>query len=174
MRFSAIHIDSFGEFTEFSFDEIPPGLSVVIGDNEAGKTTILNFIRSILFGFPKRNQKAYYPPRNAGRKRGRILLLDDKNQTTIVERVEGKGVGPLKVAFPDGSEGGETALKQLIGSATGDLYQNVFAFSLTELQSLEALQNEAVRDAIYSAGIGTGRLTIPQALIRDLHRRITD
>ena len=37
-----------------------------------------------------------------------------------------------------------------------DLYRNVFAFSLSELQSFESLKTEKVRDAIYSAGIGIG------------------
>jgi len=52
-------------------------------------------------------------------------------------------------------------LRQLMGSATRDLFKNIFAFSLFELQQFESLGDEAVKGAIYSAGLGTGKLSMP-------------
>ena len=139
MRMAEFHIVGFGPLANLSLTDCPPGLSIVLGDNEAGKTTLLAFLRSILFGLPARKQKEFYPPLGGGRKGGRIVLLDKHANRIIVERFEGKGIGPLTVTLPDGSQGGEEEFRQLIGSATSDLYRNVFAFSLSELQTFESL-----------------------------------
>ncbi|MCZ6766208.1 MAG: AAA family ATPase [bacterium] len=167
------HIEGFGRLADVSFTDVPAGLSIVVGDNEAGKTTLLAFLRSVLFGLPSRKQKDFYPPLKGGRKGGRIVLVDGQSNRIIVERFEGKGSGPVTVTLPDGSQGGEEEFRQLIGSATADLYRNVFAFSLSELQTLDSLNTEKVRDAIYSAGVGVGPRTITE-IIRDLKKQFGD
>ena len=45
---------------------------------------------------------------------------------------------------------------ELLGGTTRELYRNVYAFSLSELQSMETLDNDAVSSALYGAGMGTG------------------
>jgi uncharacterized protein YhaN len=162
MRIEEFHIDGFGRFCELSWKQVPSGLSVVVGDNEAGKSTLLAFLRSVMFGLPTRGQKAFYPPLNGGRKGGRLILSDRHAERIIVERREGKGAGTLTVTFPDGRTGGEEAFRPLIGSATAELYENVFAFSLSELQEFNSLDKGQIRDAIYSAGVGVGRKTLTE------------
>ncbi|MFV1965184.1 MAG: AAA family ATPase, partial [Pirellulaceae bacterium] len=173
MRMAEFHIEGFGRLADVSFTDVPAGLSIVVGDNEAGKTTLLAFLRSVLFGLPSRKQKDFYPPLKGGRKGGRIVLLDEPSDRIIVERFEGKGIGPLTVTFPNGSQGGEEDFRQLIGSATADLYRNVFAFSLSELQTLDSLKTDKVRDAIYSAGVGVGPRTITE-ITRELKKQFGD
>ena len=164
MRIADFFLEGFGCLTDLSLTDVPPGLSVILGDNEAGKTTLLAFLRSVLFGLPSRKQNEFYPPVSNRRKGGRIVLLDKQSQRITVERFEGRGIGPLTVTFPDGSQGGEEEFRQLIGAATADLYRNVFAFGLSELQTLDSLATDKVRDAIYSAGIGIGRRTISEVV----------
>jgi len=52
MRMVEFHIEGFGRFADLSFADIPPGLTVIRGDNEAGKSTLLAFLRAVLFGLP--------------------------------------------------------------------------------------------------------------------------
>ena len=54
MRIRELDIESFGVFRDrqMRFD---PGLQIIYGPNEAGKTTLLQLIRQLLFGFPHRN-----------------------------------------------------------------------------------------------------------------------
>jgi uncharacterized protein YhaN len=170
MQIEELHIDGFGRFSQLSLRQVPSGLSIILGDNEAGKSTLLAFLRSVLFGFPARKQKEFYPALNGGRKAGRVLLLDHRSERITVERCEGKGAGPLTITFPDGRTGGEEAFRPLIGSATAELYENVFAFSLSELQEFGSLNTEKVRDAIYSAGVGVGRRTLTE-VSKDLANR---
>ena len=52
MRITGLHIDGFGRFTDRSFGPLERPVAVFYGPNEAGKTTLLEFIRRVLFGFP--------------------------------------------------------------------------------------------------------------------------
>ena len=52
MRIKSIIVDGFGLFYDVSVEDMPDGVTLFAGDNEAGKSTMLGFIRAILFGFP--------------------------------------------------------------------------------------------------------------------------
>ena len=111
MRIAEFHVEGFGRLANLSMTDIPPGLSIVLGENEAGTTTLLEFLRSILFGLPARKQKEFYPPLNGGRKAGRLVLRNEQSERFIVERCEGKGIGLLTVTMPDGSQGGDAEFR---------------------------------------------------------------
>ena len=67
MQLREIHIDGFGVFHNKLVTGLKPGLNIVYGKNEFGKTTLLEFIRRVLFGFPtkaKNNKINLYPPLN--------------------------------------------------------------------------------------------------------------
>ncbi len=72
----------------------------------------------------------------------------------------------MSLAYCDGRKAGEEALRDLLGGATPELYRNVYAFSLSELQSLKTLENDAVKSALYGAGMGTGALDLSAATTR--------
>lgn len=164
MRVEELHIDGFGRFQNLTVTDLGPGLSIVLGKNEAGKSTLLAFLRSVLFGLPTRKQSEFYPPLNGGRHGGRIVLVDGEAERIVVERFAGKGSGRFTATFPDGSQLGEEQFRQRLGMVTGDVYAKVFAFGLGELQTFETLQDDNIRDAIYNAGMGTGGQSPAQAV----------
>ncbi|UTW70060.1 AAA family ATPase [Anaerobacillus sp. HL2] len=50
-------------------------IHIFLGENEAGKSTIMAFIRSVLFGFPTKLQSELrYEPRLGGRYGGSLTL----------------------------------------------------------------------------------------------------
>lgn len=57
MRFAALHLERYGHFEdrELVFRSGTPDLHIIYGSNEAGKTTALNAIADLLFGFPSRS-----------------------------------------------------------------------------------------------------------------------
>ena len=161
MRITSIHIDGFGIFHDFAVMGLSPGLNVFLGDNESGKTTLLAFLRTILFGFPPgQRRENLYPPLKGGRHGGRLILLGQGGEEYAITRHQGRKRGPVTVTQPDGSQGDEEILRQLTGAATEDLFRSVFAFSLLELQNFDSLNSQAVRSAIYSAGAGVGRVSL--------------
>ena len=164
MNIAKIHIDGFGTLhTMTSPDPMSAGLSLIYGDNEAGKSTILAFLRAVLFGFPDgRSTENLYQPLAAAPHGGVITLATNDGDLYVVERHRGQRNGRARVTLQDGRIGDEKRLTELLGFATRDLFRNIFAFSLTELQQFQSLSDEAVRTAIYSAGIGTGRLSVSE------------
>ena len=55
MRIVKAHIDGFGTFRDVDF-EFAPGLSVIFGPNEAGKSTLHEFLIGMLYGLKKPDQ----------------------------------------------------------------------------------------------------------------------
>ena len=162
MHLVEIHIDGFGVFRDRSITDLSPGLCVFQGGNEAGKSTLLAFVRRVLFGFPdRRSHVNHYDCVHGGKKRGRLVFLRD-GKRVVVERTEGARGGPVTVVFDDGTQGGEAELRRLLGSTTRDVYQSVLAFSLDELQTFETLANDQVADAISVAAMGEN----PQRLVQ--------
>jgi uncharacterized protein YhaN len=161
VRLAAIHIDGFGIFHDLDLGRLLPGLNVFLGDNESGKTTLLAFLRTILFGFPPgQRRENLYPPSKGGRHGGRLILVGQEGEEYAITRHQGPKRGPVTVTLPDGSQGEEEILRQLTGAATEDLFRSVFAFSLSELQSFDSLNSNAVKSAIYSAGAGVGKVSL--------------
>ena len=146
--------------------------TVFYGPNEAGKSTLLAFIRTILFGFPLRGRRDYYPPLSGGRHGGRIRLSDDSGSVYTLERYAGARGGPASVRTDAGEIlDMETTLLRLTGQATPDLFNNVFAFSIDELQEVRSLNDPRVSGIIYSAGQGAPKLPY---LSRSLSERRSD
>ncbi|MDH3949991.1 MAG: AAA family ATPase [Deltaproteobacteria bacterium] len=163
MRLAGLHIDGFGIFHNLDITGLSPGLNVFLGENESGKTTLLAFLRIILFGFPPgQRRENIYPPLAGGRHGGYLNLLSGDKEEYVVSRYHGSKRGPLTVALPDGSQGDAEVVRQLTGAATEDLFRTVFAFSLEELQRFESLKKQEVKAAIYSAGAGVGKTSIAQ------------
>lgn len=158
MRIDGWRVDGFGCLKDYRVDDVESGVTVVLGQNEAGKSTLLGFLRAILFGFPKRttNERQYVPLRG-GRHGGQILLRDGNDVLWTLERYsDARNVIALRA--DDGREGDDDELRRLLGGVDAGLFKSVFAFSLTELQDIATLDGEGVRDRIFSAGIsGAGK-----------------
>jgi uncharacterized protein YhaN len=158
MRLSELHIDGFGHFRDVSIGPFDCRVVILYGPNEAGKTTLLEFVRTMLFGFPNRYRDQYYPALAGGKHGGRLTLFDDAGARYMIERHAGPKGGLLSVKNEAGRELGQAALSTLLGDASADVFKNVFAFSLDELQSGALLKDEHVNGQIYSAGLGATRL----------------
>ena len=156
MRLRGWHVEGFGLLHDFRVEDLADGLTIVFGPNEAGKTSLLAFIRGVLFGYPDRRQKErQYPPLRGGRHGGRVFVESD-GATWTVERFASPA--HLSITQPNGALGSDGDLRRLLGGVDAGLYRNVFAFSLAELQELKSLEVEGVRERIFAAGVvGAGR-----------------
>jgi len=157
MRIERLEIGGFGRFADVAW-ELAPGLTVMLGENEAGKTTLLNALRAILFGFESsRDGRAWYPALAGGRRGGRLALLTEGGDRWTVERYGPRGgAGSLAVRAPSGNQGGQETLDRLMHGADRDLFNAIFAFGLGELQDFETLGGDGVRGRIYGAAAGLG------------------
>ncbi len=69
MRIRQLHVDGFGIWTDLELDRLAQPLVVFYGENEAGKTTLMQFVRAMLYGFSPERRKRYLPPVHGGRGR---------------------------------------------------------------------------------------------------------
>ena len=163
MRITGLHIDGFGRFADRNFGPLGRPVAVFYGPNEAGKSTLLEFVRRILFGFPSgRNRGNEYPPLAGGRHGGRVTIVTDGGEVITVDRAPGRGDGPVSLTTDTGETLPAGELSRLVGNHSRSVFQNIFAFSLDELNNESLLNDDSVNLQIYSAGIGAMRL--PTAL----------
>lgn len=164
MKIKEIYIDGFGHFHNTKLDALSPHLTVITGPNEAGKSTLLEFIRRMFFGFKKPGPNAY-PALNGGDRGGWLRLTTPNDGAVLLERSE-KRTDPLLVSA-DGSPAVCT-LPDLIGTADRQFFENVYAFGIGELSDFKSLSAGSIQNRVMSAGIGITRGSIAdvQAEIR--------
>jgi len=164
VRITGFQIDGFGVFSNCRVDRLSPGLNIFVGENEAGKSTLLAFLRQILLGLPTAGRKGerQYPPLRGGREGGILFLETDQGIHVRLERRKGPHGGRVTITSEDKAQG-NLDLNAITGGMSIELYRNVFAFSLSELQSMESLNSSEVKSVIYSAGMGTGLHKLPEA-----------
>lgn len=170
MRIIAIQVDGFGSLRDRQLNT-DSQLAVFYGANEAGKSTLMGFVRAVLFGFPTRTSRSErYEPLGGGAHGGALTLLDEQGQRIRVERYDAPATGGkrasaglVKVTLADGTTGGEELLNTLLGGLSADLYRSLFAFGLTELQELRTLQTDELSGYLYSAGLGVSGSAIMEA-----------
>src|SRR5690625_3858440 len=128
MILRSLHIEGFGLHHDLRMD-LGPGLNLIEGPNEAGKSTLHAFLTAMLHGLPRGGER--FEPIAGGAHAG-SLIVESKLGEIRIER----SFSPrrrLRVERPDGSDGGEALLQELLGRVDSRLYRSVFAFDLSEL-----------------------------------------
>lgn len=168
MKLEKLHLTGFGIFQDAALEGLGPGLNVIEGHNEAGKSTTLEFIRALLFGFQTGLHAQRYEPLRGGAHGGWALARDRQERLLRLERRAGgsrAGRGEVTSEDPE-----PMTLSGLLRGADRRLFSSVFAFSLHELRSLETLQGDGIYGRIYAAGSGSGDSSLLTAL-NDVTRR---
>jgi len=156
MRIKQLEIYGYGKWIDTTFT-LSEGLQVFYGPNEAGKSTLMSFIHSILFGFPTRNSTLLrYEPRESSRYGGRIIGEDARFGEVIIERIHGKVTGDVTVTLEDGTTGTEELLTSILYGLEREMFQNIFSFSLSDIENVHQLdQNQLSRYLLNIGAHGT-------------------
>lgn len=160
MRISGFHISGFGIYHDQGMAELPPGLVVFLGENESGKTTLMEFIRTVLFGFRRRDAYNIYAPLRGGNHGGRLQIVRQDGAGFTIERLGRLATIAAEGQVPVKAEPAE----QLLGGLDRKTFENIFAIGLDELQGLKLLTEEGVRSRLFSAGAGLGAASVPEAM----------
>ena len=173
MRITDLYIDGFGRFVDRGFGPLERPVTVFYGPNEAGKSTLLEFIRRVLFGFPDgRSRGNPYPPLAGGRHGGRVTIATDAGEIITIDRTSGRGDGPVSITTDAGETLPNGELPTLLGNHSRSVFQNIFAFTLEELNDESLLNDDSVNLQIYSAGIGAMKLPAALATLERQKREI--
>ncbi|SMF15805.1 Uncharacterized protein YhaN [Paenibacillus barengoltzii] len=186
MRLERMQISGFGRLNGLDV-ELPGQVTVLYGPNEAGKSTLLGFVRAMLFGIPTRAAAAErYEPLRGGAHGGVLTILGDDGTRWMIERYaqppEGRNLpgtrgDRLRITRSD-EQGGvreasqEEMQRELLGGMSKAMFKQLFAVSLTELQQVGALQSEELSRYLFHAGIGGGAAVLrgEKRLVQDMDK----
>ncbi|MCC4372292.1 ATP-binding protein [Limosilactobacillus reuteri] len=153
MKIKKAHIDGFGKWHDQDFD-FTANPQIIYGPNEAGKTTLMAFLVSILFGFADgrgKNRFAQYIPKTTS-SYGGSLLVEINGHDYLIKRQRGQNGGKVSVTDSQGRQGGEQELKQLHGTMDRSLYQALFSFGQRDLTAVDELNRDEWQQHLQQLG----------------------
>mgnify|MGYP001156489368 CR=1 FL=1 len=153
MRIAKLHIYGYGPWKE-KVITLGSSFHVLYGENEAGKTALLSFVESMLFGFPKRQQNELrYAPKHGGIHGGKISIdLGEKKGQLIIERISGREPAEAVIVH-NGQEIEESELQLLLHGMDRALFRQLYATRLEHLRTLENLSEDDLNRFLFSASI---------------------
>lgn len=163
MKVKDLQIDGFGVWTGLSVDSLPDGMTLFYGPNEAGKTTLMQFLRAMLYGFTPERRERYLPPVHGGAPGGALRVTGPGGGYELRRRAQltdADANGSLTVTGTDGLVQGEHRLKMLLGQIDEPIFKNVFAIGLRELQELGTLDDTSAADELYKLSSGLDRVSL--------------
>jgi uncharacterized protein YhaN len=173
MWIEEIFIERFGCSKRLLLENLGPGLNLISGANEAGKTTVLEFIRSIFFGFKKkvgRSTVNTYETPDAAPRGGWLTVRTSRHGRLRVERQEKARTkeGVLTIRDDNDNLLDASCLPILHLGMERNVYEALFAFDLDKMRELD---HESLRGKIVAAALGSLQVN-PLDVVREVDQRL--
>lgn len=192
MHIERLEIETFGGLVQVTIADLGRGVQVLHGTNEVGKTSLLEFVRAIFFGFEGLFRRGVLDPQVPCS--GRLVVAigrgprgdREQHRFSIERRHEGPGIATLtQASYEDGIVGlggdegdlvtierldaGEDDnqriyLQDLVGDIDETTFTNVMAFGLDELHELRTLEPEGCGSRLYELANGLDRSRVAGTL----------
>jgi uncharacterized protein YhaN len=155
MRLTRIEAARFGRLYDATLGPLGDGLTVVLGPNEAGKSSFTALVRYLLYGFPTEKSVSEHPYlSDAGTREGR-LVFESAEGEWVVERTAGPKGGPSGVRALRGPER-PGLIDEITSGVSQQAFKVVFGFGLAEMAEIERLRgtDDDIIARLYAAGAG--------------------
>jgi uncharacterized protein YhaN len=166
VKITDLQVDGYGVWTALKVAGFADGLNVLYGPNEAGKTTLLHFVRSMLYGFSPLRRR-YFPPVHGGRPGGGLAVAGPNGRFEINRHDQPgePGTGEqLVLTAADGTRQGEYLMKVLLCNVDEAIFNNVFAVGLREMQELGTLSDTEAAALLYNLTAGLDRVSLVEVM----------
>ena len=188
MKITSLEIERFGLWAGLTLPELSDGINVFYGANEAGKSTLMEFIRAALYGFGQDRQRFIRTPCKTQQFQNADTYAEHSSYVIsggILEIESPSGQYRLRRMFlPDrtgnedqvdiqtanGTKQGPQLLRSLISGVDEQTFNNVFAIGLDELQRLASLNDTDAAEMLFRLSVGIDRISIVDT-IRELSAR---
>lgn len=140
MRIISLHIYQYGKFSNRTFHFSASPVQLIYGLNEAGKTTMMSFIESMLVGFPKSKK---YEPKSGGVYGGVLEAEHPAYGVMKIERTKG-AAEKVRVYTESGEVKQEDFLKQLFQGTDRALYKAIYSFDVFGLQEIHTFNRDKI------------------------------
>jgi uncharacterized protein YhaN len=158
MKIQQLHLKAFGPFTDrtLTFDSDHPGLHIIFGPNETGKSTALRALKALLYGFPERTPDNFLHPNDQLLVGGRLINQEGAD-ISFVRRKRRKS----DLLDPDGGPLDESVLAHFLHGIESDVFETLYGIDHEVLvQGGKDIldQKGEVGQALFSAGSGISSL----------------
>ncbi len=180
MKVKNLQVDGFGLWTELDLQGLSHRVTVVFGANETGKTTLMQFVRTMLYGFAPERRSRYLPPVHGGRPGGSLDVEAAHGGLRILRHLDRFGLDDesesLIVRAADGADVSTSLLSHLLSGVDEATFNNVFAVGLRELQELGTLDDTKAADLLYKLTTGLDRVSLIDVMrdLRDVRQSLCD
>ncbi|HPX80350.1 MAG TPA: AAA family ATPase [Syntrophales bacterium] len=166
MRIMTLHLKAYGPFTDARLDFAGdlPGLHVVHGANEAGKSSALRALTDFLYGIPERTRDGFLHGNDQLRIGGTLRLADGR-EGSFVRR---KGRKNTLLTPDEGGAVDDRELALFLSGVSREMFATMFGIDHEELVrgGNELLtQRGRVGEALLAAAIGSEKF---RALLKEL------
>lgn len=152
----------FGAMTRKVVGPFGPGLNIVFGPNEAGKSTLSAFVGGVLFGWEEaRGRRNTYKPED-GERAGSLLFA--------ARIASGEEEPPLSELSRKRNVDGLQGDAELVADIDKETFRTIFALNSDELRSLRSTPDITAK--LLTAGSGTG--ASPAVALRRVNERIAE
>lgn len=165
MKFLSMHMPAFGPFTDFELDFGSPGLQVVFGPNESGKSSSLRAFRALLYGMHRQTTDAFIHPYQKLAIRARLEHSDG----SVLDLVRRKGRKDT-LKSNDGETVDEALLTRFIGNLTEEVFDRLYGLDHRTLASGgKALLAEGgkVGESLFAANVGPAFRVVREQLRKE-------
>ena len=165
MKFLSMHMPAFGPFTDFELDFGSPGLQVVFGPNESGKSSSLRAFRALLYGMHRQTTDAFLHPYQKLAIRARLEHSDG----SVLDLVRRKGRKDT-LKSNDGETVEEAQLTRFIGNLTEEVFDRLYGLDHRTLASGgKALLAEGgkVGESLFAANVGPAFRVVREQLRKE-------
>ena len=188
MHIERIEVARFGSLADVTIDGLGPGVQVLHGTNETGKTSLLEFVRAVFFGFEGLFRRGVLDPQLPCA--GRLVVCEggEGQRISVERRHEGPHLATLtRASYEDdivglGGDDGDFLevahldppvegrgrnriyLQDLVGEIDEKTFTNVMAFGLDELHELRTLEPEGCGSRLYELASGLDRSKVARVL----------
>ncbi|MEW6531180.1 MAG: AAA family ATPase [Thermodesulfobacteriota bacterium] len=171
MWIERIHIERFGGSQDLAIDGFGPGMNVVVGPNEAGKSTVAEFVRGMLFGFRRRNARnnVYESPDGLPRTGWLTVSATDGRRYRIQRKEAPKRREGIPAVYDEKGTLLDPALIPAIDLDASNTHgERLFAFDLDALRDLD---RDTLRSRIVGTSLGSSKVN-PSEIVRRISLRM--
>ena len=152
MKITEVQVERYGVWRQLHIPLSTAGVHVFYGPNEAGKTTLLRFIRGVLYGFnslPEADGIApLYPAAGA------LGISAEGRAWQLHRRAAGDGTSDVTLWSGENREPDTGRLESWFQGVGEQVFDDVFAIGLRELQQLATLSDDEAAQRIYGITLG--------------------
>lgn len=143
MKISHLNLNQFGVWSDLDLNGFSGGLNVLYGPRGAGKRTLVDFIRSMFYGFDPHTREQYIGV-DAPRSGGSLTVEGRYGRQTVCRYDDGSRRGNFAIENEYGVPVEEHRVHDMLSGIDEAIFDRVFAFSLRDRNAIDRLVDGAI------------------------------